>query len=97
MTYADTSQRTALIKGLRALADYLERNPEVPAPIRSDVYTFPAEGIWAEMRAEIDIVAARLGATGRKTCGGHYIAVRSFGPIDYRAVAIPRDNDEQSE
>jgi hypothetical protein len=98
MTYADTSERAALIGGLRALADYLDSNPEVPAPIHSDVFTFPADSDWATMCAEIDATAARLGVTGRKTGGGQYIAARSFGPIEYRAVAIPRGNDdEQSE
>jgi hypothetical protein len=98
MAYADTSQRAALIGGLRALADYLESNPEVPAPIYSDVFTFPPDGNWAAMRAEIDAIAARLGVTGHETGGGHYVATRSFGPIEYRAVAIPRNSDnEQSE
>jgi len=100
MTYANISQRAALIGGLRALADYLEFNPEVPAPIYSDVFTFPPDADWAGMRAEIDTIAARLGVTGHKTSGGQYVATRSFGPIEYRAVAIPHNNDaddEQSE
>jgi hypothetical protein len=101
MTYADISQRAALIGGLRALADYLESNPEVPAPIYSDMFTFPPDADWAAMRAEIDTIAARLGVTGHETSGGQYVATRSFGPIEYRAVAIPHNNasdgDEQSE
>jgi hypothetical protein len=98
MTYADNSERAALIGGLRALADYLESNPEVPTPIYSDVFTFPPDGDWAAMRAEIDSIAARLGVVSHETGGGHYIATRSFGPIEYRAVAIPRSGDnEQSE
>lgn len=99
MAYADTSQRAALIGGLRGLADYLESNPEVPAPIYSDVFTFPPDGEWAVMRAEIDTIAVLLGVNGRETGYGHYIATRSFGPIEYRAVAIPgsNDSDEQSE
>ena len=32
MTYAGNSERAALIGGFRALADYLESNPDVPAP-----------------------------------------------------------------
>lgn len=98
MTYADTTERAALIDGLRALSDFLESNPQVPAPIHSDLFTFPPDGGWAVMCAEVDSVAALLGTTGRKTGGGHYIAVRSFGLIEYRFVAIPRSNDdEQSE
>lgn len=97
MTYASTNERAALIGGLRDLADYLESNPGVPAPIYSDVFTFPPDGDWAVMRAEIDSIAARLGVAGRETGGGHYVATRSFGPIEYRAVAIPRTNDSDNE
>jgi hypothetical protein len=89
MTYAEPSGRAALIEGLRALADYLESNPEVPAPSYTDVYTFPPDGDCAEMRAEIDAIAARLGVKADETAGGsHYNAARSFGPIEYRAIAI---------
>src|SRR5579875_2510265 len=97
MTYADTMQRAALIDGLRALADYLESNPEVPTPTYADVFTFPPDGDWAVMRAEIDAIATRLGVTGRETAGGHYVATRSFGPVEYRDVAIPRNNDSSNE
>jgi hypothetical protein len=44
MTYADSTERAALIGGLRALADYLESNPEVPAPGYTDVFIFPPDG-----------------------------------------------------
>ena len=96
MTYADFTQRAALIDGLRALADYLESSPEVPAPIYATVHTFPPDGDWAAMRAEIDAIAAPLGVAAHRTAGGHYVATRSFGPVEYRAVAIPPrpDNDE---
>ena len=32
MTYANAIERRALLSGLRELADYLESNPDVPAP-----------------------------------------------------------------
>ena len=88
MTYADITERAALIGGLRSLADYLESNPAVPAPSYSDVLTFPPDGDCAGMRAEIDAIAARLDVSARETSGGHYVAARSFGPVEYRAVAI---------
>jgi hypothetical protein len=97
MTYSDPTERAALIGGLRALADYLESNPEVPAPIYTTVHTFPHDGDWAAMRAEIDAIAAPLGVVAHRTFGGHYVAARSFGPIEYRAVAIPRRDDDESE
>lgn len=97
MTYADSTERTALINGLRRMADYLESNPEVPVPAYTDMLTFPPNGEWAEMRAEIDAIAVRLGVTARKSYGGHYVASRFFGPVEYRAVAIPRTDSEESE
>lgn len=90
--YADTAERAALIGGLRALAEYLESHPEVPAPCYSYVLTFPPDGDCRGMRAEIDAIAARLGVSPSETCGGHYVAARSFGPVEYRAVAICKQN-----
>jgi hypothetical protein len=91
MTYANSTERAELIRGFRGLADYLESNPEVPAPVYSTVHAFPAGG-WAGMCAETDAIAVRLGVTARQS-GGHYVATRSFGPVEYRAVAIPHRND----
>jgi hypothetical protein len=97
MTYADSVERAALIGGLRGLADYLESNPEVPAPVYSTVYAFPLDSQWAGMRTEIDTIAVRLGVTARKTSAGHYVATRCFGSVEYHAVAIPPGNDSDSE
>jgi hypothetical protein len=95
VTYADPDERAAMILGLRSLADYLESNPQVPAPRRADVYAFPPEGDCPSMRAEIDAVAGKLGRQPRETAGGeHYGVTRSFGPIDYRAVAICKDHPD---
>jgi hypothetical protein len=93
MTYLNSTGRSALISGLRELADYLESNPSLPAssPI---VYAFPPTATWAEMRAEIDAAAAVLGVAAHLAVGGHYVASRSFGPVEYRAVAIPKTDDE---
>lgn len=95
MNHADSTVRAAIISGLRALADYLESNPEVPAPAYPVIHTFPVAGDWSQMRAEIDATAARLGVNAHLTGGGHYVAVRLFGPVEYRAVAIPRKNDNE--
>jgi hypothetical protein len=89
MTYANRTERAALIGGLRALADYLESTPEVPTPIYSSVHTFPPDSDWTAMRDEIDAIAAPLGVIAYTSAGGHYLATRSFGPVEYRAVAIP--------
>jgi len=51
MTYASPPQRQALISGLRALADFLESNPDVPAPEYTDVLVFPPSASDAEKGA----------------------------------------------
>jgi hypothetical protein len=89
MTYADPDERTALINGYRALADYLEANPDVPVANCADVYTFPPNGNCAAERTEIDRIAEMLGCQPRETANRrHYGVSRSFGPVEYRAVAI---------
>jgi hypothetical protein len=94
MNHADSTQRAAIISGFRALADYLESNPEVPAPAHPVVHTFPPTGEWPQMCAEIDATASRLGVNAHLTAG-HYVAARLFGPVEYRAVAIPRKSDNE--
>ncbi len=94
MTYAGNSERAALIGGFRALADYLESNPDVPAPSYSSVLAFPPDDECAGMRAEIDAIAEQIGVEARETVRGHYVAARSFGPIEYRAVAICEHYEE---
>ena len=59
---------------------------------------FPAEASDAEMFAEIDTIAEMIGSTASDADSprGHYTTVRNFGPVQYRAVAIPhsaRDNE----
>jgi hypothetical protein len=41
------------------------------------------------MCADIDAIAAFLRVSAGITASGHYVAVRAFGPVEYRAVAIP--------
>jgi hypothetical protein len=100
--YANAEERGRLIAGLRDLTDFLDRNPQVPAPRRTEMLVFPPAGSDAEMFAEIDVIAGRIGitATDADSPSGHYSAVRDFGPVQYRAVAIPhaaRDEDGEAE
>lgn len=37
------------------------------------------------------MIAAQIGKAPETICG-HYVVSRFFGPVQYRAVAIPRDN-----
>jgi hypothetical protein len=95
MNHADSAVRSALISGLRELADYMESNPEVPAPAYPVVHTFPVARDWPQMCTEIDATAAQLGVIAHLTGGGHYVAARFFGPVEYQAAAIPRKSDNE--
>ena len=91
MTYADPGRRRDLITGLRALADFLEDSPRIPAPYCVDVLVFPPDVPGQDGRAEIDRIATLTGARidDRTAEYGHYTASRDFGPVEYRAVFIP--------
>ena len=99
MSYASQDERNRLIDGLRALANFLHDHPDVPAPRWADVLVFPPDGTDEEERAEIDVIASRIGAEPVETISGHYSTSLSFGPVQYRAVAIPEhpDNNEDGE
>ena len=96
--YANDEERVRLIAGPRDLAEFLDQNPEVPAPWGTDILVFPIEASDAEMFADIDTIAELIGSTASDANSprGHYSTVRNFGPVHYRAVAIPhsaRDNE----
>ncbi len=88
---SDLLHRTKVIDGLVELAAYLEAHPDVPvAPFGWDLNVYTQDQDEAACRAEVDRIAAILGAqvrddTGR---GGHYRADRSFGLISYAAVHV---------
>ena len=91
MTYADPAERRDLISGLRALADFLENDPEIPAPFSADVLVFPPQASDKDGRAEVDRIAAMIGApvVDRTARNEHYVTSRRFGAVEYRAVFIP--------
>ena len=94
MSYANADERGRLIAGIRDLATFLQDHPDMPAPRWADVYVFPSHGACEEMRAEIDQIAARIGAEATDNAAyGHYVASRHFGPVQYRAVAIIQHPD----
>jgi hypothetical protein len=90
MTYANAEERRSLIAGLRDLADFLEGNPDVPAPRQEGLMVFPPAGTDKEIMAEVDRIAALAGAeiSDRTAEGGHYTASRKFGRMQYEAVGI---------
>src|SRR6266702_8442226 len=90
ITYANATERQALISGLRELAGFLESNPDVPAPAYTDILVFPPSASDAGKRREVDVIASLIGS-GTETFSSHrhYQTSRRFGPVEYRAVAIP--------
>lgn len=87
--YASDDERNHLISGLHALAQFLQDHPDIPAPRWAEILVFPPDGPDDKERAEIDAIASRIGAETRESSGGHYSCSVSFGPVEYRAVAIP--------
>ncbi len=91
MTYANPARRPGVIRGLRQLAALLESCPGIPAPYTLDVLVFPPDGTDTDICAEVDRIAALLGVAVQDATAqhAHYTASKSFGPVTYRAVAIP--------
>ena len=97
MAYANTTERQALISGLRELADFLESNPDVPAPAYTEILVFPSCASDDGKRREVDVIASLI-SSGTVTFSSyrHYQTSRRFGLVEYRAVAIPAgENKEQ--
>jgi hypothetical protein len=91
MAYASADERASLIAGLRALAGFLEERPDVPAPRWADVMVFPPDSTDAEAQMEVATIAALIGSAvnDETASGGHCTTSRAFGPVEYRAIAIP--------
>ena len=87
----DPGAKGRFIRALRELADYLDRHPAIPVPKYGVRLTLSASSAEGGGRAQFDRLAKLMDSdindeTGR---GGHYWAVRNFGPIGYEIVAIP--------
>jgi hypothetical protein len=96
MTYANAIEREAIISGLRELADFLESNPDVPVPATTDLLVFPPSVSGAGKRREVDVIASLIGSgTVTYSSHRHYTTSRRFGPVEYRAVAIPVDENKE--
>ncbi|MCW2882524.1 MAG: hypothetical protein JWQ95_6624 [Sphaerisporangium sp.] len=87
----DIDSRDAVIAGLKDLATFLEANPEIPVPRQGvTALYFPDRTIDAEMTAEIDQIALRLGSSidPEDVSYGQYRTGIDFGPVTYEAIAI---------
>ena len=85
----DPDARPGLHPGLRDLADYLDRHPRHPRPAHGATILLHAATADDGGRAQVDHIARQLldAAVRDETArGGHYWAVRSFGPVGYRIV-----------
>jgi hypothetical protein len=84
------NRRTELINGLLDLAAFLEAHPEVPVSSHAVVHHFPEQDSDADMRNEIDQIAACIGSSieFEDSQYGHYATSVCFGPVEYRAVAV---------
>lgn len=84
--------RAALIAGFHELAEFLEANPDVPAPSWADICLFP-HGTDADQIAEVDHVAGQLGVEATWNDNhSHYTACRRFGPVELKMVAISEES-----
>jgi hypothetical protein len=86
----DPGAKGRFIRSLRELADYLDRNIAVPVPAYGASILLHASSADDGGRAQVDRIATLLGAdvNDDTALGGHYWAVRAFGPIGYEIVAI---------
>ncbi len=90
----DLFARRQTITGLRALADFLEANPDVPVAEYGqnfNIFTGHSGLDDTAAVAQVDQVAELLGVSvfDRRDRGGHYSATRSFGRIAYTITHIP--------
>jgi hypothetical protein len=86
----DPGAKGRFIRALRDLADYLDRNMAIPVPAHGATVLLHASSADDGGRAQVDRIAKLMGAEVNDDTanGGHYWAVRSFGPIGYEVVAI---------
>ncbi|MFY7070228.1 hypothetical protein ACOQFV_30595 [Nocardiopsis changdeensis] len=93
MPFTDTAGpalRSRIIADLRALADFLAENPELPVSQHTtlDVTYFPHTATDEEAFDEVAHVGALLKRIPAWE-GDHYVVEHSCGAARYRAVAIP--------
>ena len=82
--------RAEFIAGLRALAAYLDSHPLVPVPFFGIQINMSADPADEGGTYQVDHVAQLLLAQVNDDTpnGGHYRAIRAFGPIRYGIVSI---------
>ena len=86
----DPGARDRFIRALRELADYLDKHPAIPVPKHGATILLHAATADDGGRAQVNRIAGLMDtAVNDDTArGGHYWAVRNFGPLGYEVVAI---------
>ncbi|GID26820.1 hypothetical protein [Paractinoplanes brasiliensis] len=97
MTTTPNDRRQALADGLRALADFLQEHPDLPASTGQEIHHCVGGRDDAEGITNLTTIAELLGGSVTATGGGplteattHFQVSRSFGPVHYRATYIRR-------
>jgi hypothetical protein len=84
--------RIRVAAGLRDLASFIERNPDLPIPRNVDISLSVIGDDDKQERDEIDRIAAILGVPATFPYGlHHYRAAREFGPVTFSALAISQE------
>ena len=86
----DPAAKGRFTPSLRELADYLDQNTAIPVPLYGAAFLLHASSVEDGGRAQVDRIAGLLdtAVTDETARGGHYWAVRNFGPLGYEVVAI---------
>ena len=87
---SDPGAKARFTAALRQLADYLDRNPAIPVPKTGATITLHASSAEDGGCAQVAHIARLLDVevNDETAHGGHYWAVRSFGPIGYEIASI---------
>ena len=88
----DIKDRAEFITALYDLARFLDIHPDVPVPLFGDQITLCADSFEDGGKEQVDHIARVLGGTitDETADGGHYKAIRNFGPLKYEAASIPQ-------
>lgn len=84
---SNTDQRTAVVDGLRQLADFIESHPDMPLPTcRGSIY------LWGDdAKTQLANIATSLGTAAKKADEFYYGLTKDFGPVSL-SVKASREN-----
>lgn len=88
-TIKASGDREAVISGLRDLANFLARHPDVLPPAHPSVGVIVAADDDEARREGVEHAAAPLSVPVEDLGHGYYFAELSFGPVRYRISAVP--------